>query len=170
MALRWTQVLTEMSTRRISWCKCGRCVRLTILPPSCAVVMKSGNLNFLEPSGLLQACNGTAWTSNQVCSKRTYNYSRTSNCQCSLFSERFSIIRIFCISGWFAIKINPDKCSSTVLHFMVNVTTYTEFTSLEYGQVAGSFKYDRNPKLARYQVLRLQIQWRVFYEYGTMAD
>ena len=29
------------------------------LPPSCAVVMKSGNLNFLEPSGPLQACNGT---------------------------------------------------------------------------------------------------------------
>jgi hypothetical protein len=29
------------------------------LPPSCAVVTKSGNLNFLEPSGPLQACNGT---------------------------------------------------------------------------------------------------------------
>jgi hypothetical protein len=35
---------------------------LTTLPPSCAVVMKSGNLNFLEPSGPLQACNGTACT------------------------------------------------------------------------------------------------------------
>ena len=40
--------------------KGGRCVRLRTLPPSCAVVMKSGNLNFLEPSGPLQACNGTA--------------------------------------------------------------------------------------------------------------
>jgi len=39
--------------------KSGRCIRLTTLPPSCAVVMKSGNLNFLEPSGPLQACNGT---------------------------------------------------------------------------------------------------------------
>ena len=39
--------------------KAGRCVRLTSLPPSCAVVMKSGNLNFLEPTGPLQACNGT---------------------------------------------------------------------------------------------------------------
>ena len=29
------------------------------LPPSCAVVMKSGNLNFLEACGPLQACNGT---------------------------------------------------------------------------------------------------------------
>ena len=29
------------------------------LPLSCAVVMKSGNLNFLEPSGPLQAYNGT---------------------------------------------------------------------------------------------------------------
>ena len=32
------------------------------LPPSCVVVTKSGNLNFLEPSGPLQACNGTALT------------------------------------------------------------------------------------------------------------
>ena len=40
--------------------KGSRCVRLTTLPPSCAVVMKSGNLNFLEPPGPLQACNGTA--------------------------------------------------------------------------------------------------------------
>jgi len=38
----------------------GQCVRLTTLPPSCAVVMKSGKLNFLEPSGPLQACNWTA--------------------------------------------------------------------------------------------------------------
>ena len=40
--------------------KSGRCVRLTTLPPSCAVVTKSENLNFMEPSGPLQACNGTA--------------------------------------------------------------------------------------------------------------
>ena len=40
--------------------KGGRCVRMTTLPPSCAVVTKSGNLNFLEPSGHRQACNGTA--------------------------------------------------------------------------------------------------------------
>ena len=33
---------------------------LTTLLSSCAVVMKSGNLNFLEPSGPLQTCNGTA--------------------------------------------------------------------------------------------------------------
>ena len=30
------------------------------LPQFCAIVMKSGNLNFLEPSGPFQACNGTA--------------------------------------------------------------------------------------------------------------
>jgi len=60
MALGSTQPLTEMSTRSISWGKGGRCVRLTNLSPSCAVVMKSGNLNFLEPSGSLQACNGIA--------------------------------------------------------------------------------------------------------------
>jgi len=30
------------------------------LPPSCVVVTKSGSLNFLEPSGSVQACKGTA--------------------------------------------------------------------------------------------------------------
>ena len=61
MALGSTQRLTEMSTRRISWGgNRGRCVRLTTLPPSWAVVMKSANRNFLESSGPLQACNGTA--------------------------------------------------------------------------------------------------------------
>ena len=40
--------------------KGGRYIRLKTSPPSCAVIMKSGNLNFLEPSGPLQACKGTA--------------------------------------------------------------------------------------------------------------
>ena len=57
MVLGSTQPLTEMSTRNISWGKGGRCVRLTTVPPSCAVVMKSGDPNSLEPSGPLQACN-----------------------------------------------------------------------------------------------------------------
>ena len=46
--------------------KSGRCVRLTTVPPSCAVVTKSGNLNFLEPSGLFWACNGTEIRKNEI--------------------------------------------------------------------------------------------------------
>ena len=53
MALGSTQPLTEMSTRSISWGKGGRCVRLTTLPLSCAVVTYPWNLNFLEHSGHL---------------------------------------------------------------------------------------------------------------------
>ena len=30
------------------------------LPPSCGVVTKSENVNFMEPFGPVQACNGTA--------------------------------------------------------------------------------------------------------------
>jgi len=60
MALGLTQPLTEMSTRLFPGGKGGRCLRLTNLPTSCAVVMKSGNLNFLEPSGPVQECNGIA--------------------------------------------------------------------------------------------------------------
>jgi len=40
--------------------KDGRCVRLINLQPPCVVVTKSGNLNFVEPSGTVQVCNGTA--------------------------------------------------------------------------------------------------------------
>ena len=47
MALGSTQPLTEMSTRSTTKGKDGRCVGLTVLLLSCAVVMKSGNLNFL---------------------------------------------------------------------------------------------------------------------------
>jgi len=36
------------------------------LPPSCAVVMKSRNLKFLEPSGPVQACNGHALPLNSL--------------------------------------------------------------------------------------------------------
>jgi hypothetical protein len=60
MALGSTHPLTEIVPGEFHGGKCGRCIGLTTLPPSCAVVMKSGNLNFLEPSGPLQACNGTA--------------------------------------------------------------------------------------------------------------
>jgi hypothetical protein len=40
MALGSIQPLTEMSTRNISWGKCGRCVGPTTLPPSCADFLK----------------------------------------------------------------------------------------------------------------------------------
>ena len=43
------------------------------------------------------------------------NNSRTSNCQCSLFSEKNPIIRIFCISGRLAVPTNRNKWTSTVL-------------------------------------------------------
>jgi len=78
MALGSTQPLTEMSTRCISWGKGGWCVRLTTLPPSCAIVMKSGNLNFLEPSGPLQACNGTALPIIQILTYAPDNHKKGS--------------------------------------------------------------------------------------------
>jgi len=60
MALGSTQALTEMSTRSISWGQSLPVRMADNLPPSCAVVKKSGNPNFLETSGPFWACNGTA--------------------------------------------------------------------------------------------------------------
>jgi hypothetical protein len=55
MVLGSTHPLTEIEPGVFSGGKGDRCVRLTTLLPSCPVVMKSWNLNFLEPSGPLQA-------------------------------------------------------------------------------------------------------------------
>jgi len=53
MALGSTQPLTDMSTRITSWGQRRPVGKADNLPPSCAVVTKSGTLNFLEPSGHL---------------------------------------------------------------------------------------------------------------------
>jgi len=60
MALGSTQPLTEMGTKSISWGQRRPVRKADNLPPSCAVVTKSGKLIFLEPSGPVQACNGAA--------------------------------------------------------------------------------------------------------------
>ena len=74
MALGSTQPLTEMSKMG----KGGRCVRLTTISPSCAVFMKSGNLNFLQPSGPLQVCNETALPLPLPCGSSTVHiYTQT---------------------------------------------------------------------------------------------
>jgi hypothetical protein len=60
MALGSTQPLTGMNTRCISWGQRRPVRKADNLTTSCAVVMKSGNVKFLEPSGPLQACDGIA--------------------------------------------------------------------------------------------------------------
>ena len=60
MALGSTLPLTEMSTRRISWGQIQPMLKADNLTTSPYLVMKSGNLNFLEPSWPLQNSNGTA--------------------------------------------------------------------------------------------------------------
>jgi hypothetical protein len=60
MTLGSTQPLTDMNTRSISWVYRRPVRKADNLPPSCAVVTKSGNLNFLELYGPVQIRNGTA--------------------------------------------------------------------------------------------------------------
>jgi hypothetical protein len=59
MALELNQLLTEMSTRNISWGKGGRCVVLTTLPPSCADCLEIlGASTFWNPHGLFRPVMG----------------------------------------------------------------------------------------------------------------
>ena len=79
----------------------GRCVRLTTLPPSCAVVTKSGSLNFLEPFGPLQPCNGTA-----LPFFFTYLYSQ--NCKKSHFCWKIprlcTFVLLLSLEGWITLR------------------------------------------------------------------
>ena len=105
MALGSTQPLTEMSTGSIS-CGQRRPVRKADnLPPSCAVVMKSGNLNFLEPSGPPQACNGTALPLNSSgadCKRELVSpKARLDGCRKSPFPRRTgdrgsTVVKVLC--------------------------------------------------------------------------
>ena len=64
MALELTQPLTEMSTGNISWEEGGvKAAGMLGWQPyhlHVPIVLKSESLNLLEPSGPVQACNGTA--------------------------------------------------------------------------------------------------------------
>ena len=83
---------------------------LTALPLSRAVVTKSENLNFLEPSGPLQACNGTALPLPLLIYSKTEVRVRTTseikdNIQCYLFPN----IRFFCERLESCIKISNSN-------------------------------------------------------------
>ena len=67
MALGLTQSLTEMSTRIIS-CRVKAAGTWSWQPYHfhLPIVLKSGNLNFLEPSGPVQACTGIALPLNNI--------------------------------------------------------------------------------------------------------
>ena len=61
MALGLTQPLTEMSTRNISWgVKAAGVYGWQPYHFHVPIVLKSGSLALLEPSGPVQACNGIA--------------------------------------------------------------------------------------------------------------
>ena len=61
MALGTTQPITQMSTRDISWpVKAAGAQGWQPCYLHVPIVLKSGNLNLLEPSGPVQACNGIA--------------------------------------------------------------------------------------------------------------
>ena len=60
--LRSPQPVTEMSTRNIFWgVKVASAQGWHIYHLHVPIVWKSGNLNLLEPSVLLQACNSIAY-------------------------------------------------------------------------------------------------------------
>jgi hypothetical protein len=77
----------------------GRCVRLTTLPPSCAVVKKSGDLNFLETSGPPQALIRTALLYSPPPLLPNFRYPSVLNwcgmvwCQCSEGCEVLKVVK-----------------------------------------------------------------------------
>jgi len=58
MVLGWTQPLTEMSTRSISWGKGGRCIRLTTYHHPVLLSRNLGTLTSWNPLGLSRPVMG----------------------------------------------------------------------------------------------------------------
>ena len=86
--------------------KGGLCVRLMTLLPSCAVVMKSGNLKFLEPSGPLQAFNPL--TPNDDYSGRT---SPLTSKRCIFYMYSTNIGTEYFKHGIYSPFFSSSKCS-----------------------------------------------------------
>ena len=92
--------------------KGGRCVRLTNLPPSCAVVIKSGNLNFLEPSGPLHASNVTALPFAEWVCNLSYATCNAHTPYCHLcLALHYKVFPHYLINGmFFENKLLNTKC------------------------------------------------------------
>ena len=87
--------------------KGGPCVRLTTLPPSCAVVTKYGNLNFLERSGLPQAVTGLLYLFNIV--SHSVQCGQSGWCHCieepsREWAEQFGIFILIICDPWKVIN------------------------------------------------------------------
>ena len=78
MDLGLTHPLTEVSTRRISWDKCGWCVRLTTLPPS----WNLGTLTSWNPLGHSRPVMGLLYLLHQL------------HRVCEIYTETFSVNEI----------------------------------------------------------------------------
>ena len=71
------------------------------LPLSCAVVTKSWSLNFLEPSGPVQACNGTALPLLQLAGHVECGESRDTSKVGTICNEAVVVVVCFNISPLF---------------------------------------------------------------------
>jgi len=56
--------------------------------------------------------------------------SRTSYCQFSLFSKKYPVVGIFCISGRLVVPVNPDKWSSAISTHILKITLNSHFVQL----------------------------------------
>ena len=70
----------------------------------CAVVKKSGNLNFLEPSGPLQACNGTDLPYRPMQQKGSYNT------EIHLCDKKYRILCSWVRASWTNVNNCPTRC------------------------------------------------------------
>ena len=137
-AFRWAFFLWDFLPEFVSGFCCSRCSKTPLirtlviriakypawLDPSGKFFENSTKLTYLEITSCRIKYRTVLWLVElQIRQGRkvrtqvhTVNSnSRTSNCQCSLFSKKNPIIRIFCIFGWLAVPINSDMWSSTAL-------------------------------------------------------
>jgi len=102
------------------FCACAITFRFHSTTADVHTSATSSRLNWRPPAdlnGLVRFAERRNLVSSRVPSHfnwplRTVNSnSRTSNWQCNPFSKKHPIVRIFCLSGWLTVPLNPDNWS-----------------------------------------------------------
>ena len=79
------------------------------------VVMNSGNLNFLEPSGPLQACNVTALPLTIIRNKHIANYRNSALIFNKTSNFKVAIIEMYPRIPWDLIAHFVNRCNTRTL-------------------------------------------------------
>jgi len=129
------------------------------LPPFCAVVTKSGSLNFLEHSGPVQACNGTALSLLQSVWILRCLLLCTLGVQFCLYDR---IWYLFSANGWQLWSVNLWKCrkETAIYKRRNNTQSNTKTQNTQYRKQTYKTRKQRKKNIKK-NISRIISNWQI---------